>query len=114
MKSHAGAAIGQVLIPVPVVGAIIGSIVSTTVLRIIKEKLLGGGYYKLVNDAKYEADFAGYYRPLVSAFYCCANEYDLCSRYCDYYRQEIGNTHNETSNTLDNAESRINNLKNNI
>ena len=112
--SGAGAAIGQVLIPVPVVGAIIGSIVSTTVLRIIKEKLLGGGYYKLVNDAKYEADFAGYYRPLVSAFYCCANEYDLCSRYCDYYRQEIGNTHNETSNTLDNAESRINNLKNNI
>ena len=38
--SGAGAAIGQVLIPVPVVGAIIGSIVSTTVLRIIKEKLL--------------------------------------------------------------------------
>lgn len=112
--SGVGAAIGQVLIPVPVVGAIIGSLVSTTVLRFIKNKLLGGGYYKLVNDAGYEAAFAECYRPLAEAYYYCSAEYELCVQDCIAYRDRIIIIERRTDDTLDKAEDSIKKLKDKI
>ncbi len=71
--SGAGAAIGQALIPVPVVGAIIGSLVSTTVLSFVKKHIFDGGYYELVKKASYEKAYSDEYFSLVKAFDKCSS-----------------------------------------
>lgn len=65
--SGIGAVVGQMAIPIPVVGAIAGSIVSATVLRIIKDKVFDGGYYVLLDNAKYEYRVSSIYITLVDA-----------------------------------------------
>ena len=74
--SGAGAAIGQALIPVPVLGAIIGSLVSTTVLSLVKKYIFGGGYYELVKKASYEKAYSDEYISLVTAFNKCSSAVD--------------------------------------
>lgn len=74
--SGAGAAIGQALIPVPVIGAIIGSLVSTTVLSLAKKYIFGGGYYELVKKASYEKAYSDEYLSLVTAFDKCSSAVD--------------------------------------
>lgn len=71
--SGAGAAIGQALVPVPVLGAIIGSLVSTTVLSLVKKHIFGGGYYELVKKASYEKAYSDEYLSLVKAFDKCSS-----------------------------------------
>lgn len=71
--SGAGAAIGQAFIPVPVFGAIIGSLVSTAVLSLVKKYIFGGGYYELVKKASYEKAYSDEYRSLVMAYDKCAS-----------------------------------------
>lgn len=66
--SAAGAFAGQLLIPVPVLGAIVGSMVTTTVLGLIKKYIFGGGFYELVKQAHKEKEFSDEYKPLVEAF----------------------------------------------
>lgn len=56
-----GAAVGQLLIPVPVVGAIIGSIVATTILGTIRKNLFGGSYYDLLREAEYQNELSSVY-----------------------------------------------------
>lgn len=63
--SGIGAVVGQIAIPIPVVGAMVGSIVSTTVLGVIKDKVFDGGYYVLLNNAKYEYRVSSTYITLV-------------------------------------------------
>jgi len=65
--SGVGAWVGQILIPVPVLGAVIGSIVSTKVLGFVRENLFGGSYYDLVNKAEYEAVMSSTYRVLTNS-----------------------------------------------
>lgn len=69
--SGIGAFAGQMLIPVPGVGSIIGSLVATTVLNIVKKHLFGGGFYELVKAAHYEKEYSDEYKPLVVAFERC-------------------------------------------
>lgn len=66
--SGAGAVVGQILIPVPVLGAIVGSLVSTMVLSLTKKFIFGGGYYESVKKASYEKAFSDEYLPLTEAF----------------------------------------------
>jgi len=65
--SGVGAFIGQMAIPIPVVGAMIGSFISTTVLHLIKDNVFGGGYYNLLNKAEYELMISSSYKTLVDA-----------------------------------------------
>jgi len=65
--SGIGAAVGQVLIPIPVVGAVVGSIISTKVLGIIRENFFGGSYYDLVTKAKYQNELSSTYRLLTDS-----------------------------------------------
>ena len=65
--SGLGALAGQMLIPVPVLGAVVGSIVATKVLGIVRETLFGGTYYDLVNKAEYEAAMSSTYRALADS-----------------------------------------------
>lgn len=71
--SGAGAAIGQTLIPVPVLGAIAGSLVSTKVLSLVKSYIFGGGYYELVKRASYEKAYSDEYLSLTAAFDQCSS-----------------------------------------
>lgn len=66
--SGAGAIVGQMLIPIPVLGAVVGSIVSTTVLSLVKKYIFHGGYYEAVKKAGYEKAFSDEYKPLAIAF----------------------------------------------
>lgn len=84
--SAVGAFVGQICIPVPVLGAIVGSIVSTTVLSLVKKFIFGGGFYQLVQKAHYEKEFSDEYRPLVEAF-------ERSSRAWEYIKAEIINGH---------------------
>ncbi len=59
--SGVGAAVGQALIPIPVVGAVVGSFVATKVLGIIRENFFGGSYYDLVSKAKYHNELTSVY-----------------------------------------------------
>lgn len=68
----AGAVLGQMVIPVPGLGAIVGSLVSAAILHLVKEHLFGGGYYELVKKAGYEKAYSDAYRPLVVAFGQCS------------------------------------------
>lgn len=102
--SGIGAFAGQMLIPVPVLGAIAGSLVSTLALRIINNKLLGGGYYKLVKNAEYETAFSSSYRPLVEAYAFCSMEYQLCEQDIQAYGTIINNTLIKTNNSLNTIE----------
>ena len=108
--SGVGSFAGQMLIPVPVLGAIIGSLVSALVLRIIKNKLLGGGYYKLVRNAEYETAFSLSYRPLVEAYAHCSMEYQLCEQDIRAYKTMINDTLNKTNNKLKMIESYIDSI----
>ena len=80
--SGAGAAIGQTLIPVPVLGAIVGSLVSTKVLSLIKSYIFGGGYYELVKRASYEKAYSDEYLSLTAAFDQCS--YTVAEAYMRY------------------------------
>jgi len=62
--SGIGAFAGQIIIPIPVVGAIVGSLVSTKILSLVRENLFGGSYYNLVKKAEYEAAMSSTYRVL--------------------------------------------------
>lgn len=66
--SAVGAFVGQMLIPVPALGAIVGSIVTTTVLNLVKKYIFGGGFYELVKQAHREKEFSDEYKPLMLAF----------------------------------------------
>lgn len=74
--SGVGAAIGQAIIPVPVLGAIVGSLVASTVLSIIKKYVFGGGYYELVKKASYEKAYSDEYKSLTNAFNESSNMFD--------------------------------------
>lgn len=74
--SGAGAAVGKVLIPIPILGAIIGSFVSTTVLSLVKKHIFGGGFYELVKKAHYEKEFSDEYKPLAVAFEKASREWE--------------------------------------
>ncbi|WP_371380430.1 hypothetical protein [Sporomusa aerivorans] len=65
--SGVGAVVGQALIPIPVVGAVVGSLVATIVLGTIRENLLGGSYYDLVSQAKYQNEMSSIYRLLTTS-----------------------------------------------
>jgi hypothetical protein len=65
--SGAGAAVGQMLIPVPVVGAVIGSLVATKVLGFMRDNFCAGSYYDLVNKAKYQNELTSVYRILTDS-----------------------------------------------
>ena len=73
--SAIGAFAGQLLIPVPGLGAIIGSIVATTVLSLVKKHIFGGGFYELVKQAHAEMEYSDAYKPLVLAFERASNEW---------------------------------------
>ena len=77
--SALGAVAGQALIPIPGVGAIIGSIVATTILGFVKKHLFGGGFYEIVKEAHYENEFSNAYRPLIEAFERANNEWMILS-----------------------------------
>ncbi|MCL1859257.1 MAG: hypothetical protein FWF92_08495 [Oscillospiraceae bacterium] len=65
--SGIGAAVGQVMIPIPVVGAVIGSIIANKVLGTIRENFFGGSYYNLVNRAKYQNELSATYNLLTNS-----------------------------------------------
>jgi hypothetical protein len=65
--SGLGAWAGQMLIPIPVVGAIIGSVVSTSILGFVRKNLFGGSYYDNVNKAKYETEMSSTYRVITTS-----------------------------------------------
>lgn len=66
--SAVGAFAGQILIPVPGLGAIVGSIVATSILNIVKKHIFGGDFYELVKQAHAEKQFSDEYKPLLLAF----------------------------------------------
>lgn len=70
--SGIGAAVGQALIPVPVLGAVVGSIVSTKILALVKKYIFDGGYYEQVEVAFREKAFSDEYLPLAKAFESCS------------------------------------------
>ena len=70
--SAVGAIVGQLVIPVPVLGAVVGSIVSTVVLGLVKKHLFGGSYYDHVKEAGYEKEYSDEYRPLTEEFDKCS------------------------------------------
>lgn len=104
--SGIGAFAGQMLIPVPGLGAIVGSLVATTVLNLIRKHLFGGGFYELVKAAHYEKEFSDEYKPLVEAFEKSSYEWkrielDISNKLQPYIKQsetvfkdKIGNLHN--------------------
>ena len=73
--SAVGAFAGQILIPVPGLGAIVGSIISTTILNIVKKHIFGGGFYELVKQAHAEKQFSDEYKPLLDAFERATSEW---------------------------------------
>ena len=74
--SAVGAVVGQLLIPVPVLGAVVGSIVSTTILGLVKRHLFGWGYYELFKKAGYEKEYSDAYLPLTAAFDECSSTFN--------------------------------------
>ena len=74
--SGIGAAVGQVLIPVPVLGSIVGSLVASAVLGLVKKHLFGGGYYEIVRKASYEKAYSDEYLPLAKAFDECSSTFN--------------------------------------
>lgn len=74
--SGIGALVGQALIPIPVLGSIVGSLIATTVLGMVKNNLFGGGYYELVKKASYEKAFSDEYMPLAKAFDECSSTFN--------------------------------------
>ena len=66
--SGIGALAGQALIPVPVIGAIAGSIVASTILHIVKKYIFGGSFYQLVQKAHQEKQYSDKYKSLILAF----------------------------------------------
>lgn len=79
--SGAGAFAGQILIPVPGLGAIAGSIIATTVLSLVKRYIFGGGLYELVKEAHHEKEFSDEYKPLVEAFVQSSSEWRRIESY---------------------------------
>lgn len=65
--SGAGAFIGQIVIPVPIIGAMTGSFVSTAILHFIKNNMCGGNYYSILHKAEYEYMFSSTYNVLANA-----------------------------------------------
>lgn len=65
--SAGGAVLGQMLIPVPVLGAVIGSLVATQILNLIKKYLCGGTYYTLLNKMLRELELSSAYNDLADA-----------------------------------------------
>lgn len=87
-----GAVAGNIILPG--IGGIIGSIVTATVLHLVKEYIFGGGYYKLVETAHYEKQFSDMYKPLVSAFEQACTQWaqissDITNYLSPYIRGEI-------------------------
>ena len=74
--SGIGAFAGQVLIPIPVVGAIVGSIVASTVLGITKKHIFGGSFYEKVKTAHQEKQFSDEYKSLINAFDCSVAKWE--------------------------------------
>lgn len=75
--SGVGAAVGQTLIPVPVLGAVVGSIVSTKVLSLVKKYIFEGGYYEHVKETFREKAFSDEYMPLAKAFERCSDTFNI-------------------------------------
>jgi hypothetical protein len=104
--SAVGAFAGQMLIPVPGLGAIVGSIVATTILNIVKKHIFGGDFYELVKQAHVEKQFSDEYKPLLLAFERATSEwkridYDISTKLRPYINQsesafgeKIGDLHN--------------------
>ena len=74
--SGLGAFLGQLVIPVPVVGAVVGSLVSTGILKFIRDKGFGGSYYQLLNKAENEAAYSANYKLLADTLQRCSQEFD--------------------------------------
>ena len=74
--SAVGAFAGQMLIPVPGLGAIVGSIIATSILNIVMKHIFGGGYYELVKQAHAEKNFSEEYKPLLLAFERATSEWN--------------------------------------
>lgn len=66
--SGIGAVVGQIAIPVPVLGATVGAMVTTTILRLVKKYILSGGYCELAKKAYYENAFSQMYIPVTAAY----------------------------------------------
>lgn len=104
--SAIGAFAGQMIIPVPGLGAIVGSIVATSILNIVKKHIFGGGFYELVKQAHAEKQFSDEYKPLLLAFERATSEwkridYDISNILRPYITQsedafceKIGDLHN--------------------
>lgn len=111
--SGVGAAVGQYLIPIPGVGAIIGSFVATKVLGIIKENLSGGSYYDLVNKAKYQNELTSVYRSVSDSLERSRKTFeDMVQTYASqtqqylHYKQQDMIMKNKLSDLLENIEVR--------
>lgn len=101
-----GAFAGQTLIPVPGLGAIVGSIVAASILNIVKKHIFGGDFYELVKQAHVEKQFSDKYKPLLLAFERATSEwkrieYDISTKLRPYINQSenafgerIGYLHN--------------------
>ncbi len=98
--SGLGAFAGQSLIPIPGLGAIIGSLVSTAILNITKKHIFGGGYYELVKQASYEKAFSDEYRPLVSAVSRTEQVWEQCLADIERMRPTIKAQEKEFQNKL--------------
>ncbi len=104
--SAVGAFAGQMFIPVSGLGAIVGSIVATTILNIVKKHIFSGGFYELVKQAHVEKQFSDEYKPLLLAFERATSEwkridYDISTKLRPYINQsesafgeKIGDLHN--------------------
>lgn len=104
--SGIGAFAGQMLIPVPGLGAIVGSLVATTILNLVKKYIFGGGFYELVKAAHHEKEFSDEYKPLVVAFERASNNWrnidlEIKSKLRPYinqsertFEEKVGDLHN--------------------
>ncbi len=100
--SGVGAAAGQMIIPIPVAGAMVGALVSTTVLGVIKDKVFGGGYYVSLGNAGYEYKISATYMTLVDALERSQQKFEENGRRFMLYMDEIdGNMRQSVENQQD-------------
>ena len=101
--SGLGAFLGQLVIPVPVVGAIVGSLVSTGILKLIRERVFGGNYYQLVNKAEYEEAYSSNFKLLTKTLERCSFELERSLQLFDM-------SMNHTAQLLYQSEQNINDI----
>lgn len=94
--SAIGAFAGQMIMPVSGLGAIVGSIVSVSILQMIKNNIFEGDFYEAVKQAHIEKMFSDVYKPLLDAFEEAEDdwkhiEYEIINKYHTYINQNERN-----------------------